>query len=304
MAVTIVLLAAAASLSLLPDAHLSLNYLLKHRPPQDAAIAPQALKAHAAARCDAAAECCRRFAHEDEDIPYDVFCNAVLPYRALDEPLVTEDIAEFLPSLEARVRPLVADATTATEAVLMMNEKLFDALSVRFEANQSPAFLTPRAVIENGAASCSGLSILLVQALRAIGIPARCAGVSDWGGEHAGTGNHVWVEVWLEGKWRFIGAAEPTALDETWFAERLRGGSTATTVYAALFHRVGSRPDSLVHFPLPWQLQDGFMDEWLDSDVDVDAVGTLEKQTEDESDEDCVATSWVTAVDVSERYTR
>ena len=47
-------------------------------------------------------------------------------------------------------------------------------------------------------ASCSGLSILLTDALRSVGIPSRIAGTANW---HDNRGNHNWCEVWLDGKW-------------------------------------------------------------------------------------------------------
>ena len=47
-------------------------------------------------------------------------------------------------------------------------------------------------------ASCTGLSVLLVDALRAAGIPARFAGTPAW---HDDRGNHSWVEVWIGGRW-------------------------------------------------------------------------------------------------------
>ena len=72
----------------------------------------------------------------------------------------------------------------------MLNEKLWDVLGVKYEANLSPAILAPLDVVAAGKASCTGLSLLLVAACRSLGVPARIAGVGDWGSEHGG-GNHV-----------------------------------------------------------------------------------------------------------------
>ena len=47
-----------------------------------------------------------------------------------------------------------------------------------------------------GYASCTGVSILFVDALRTIGIPARVVGTPAWHGDHA-QGNHNWVEVFV-----------------------------------------------------------------------------------------------------------
>ena len=115
-----------------------------------------------------------------------------------------------------------------------------------------------------GRASCTGLSLLLVAACRAVGIAARVAGVGDWGDRHGG-GNHVWVEIYDAGGWHHLGAAEPSALDETWFDERLRPAD-GPLVFASSYRRfdddelvdLASTDDSaaaqLLHrFPLPWR---------------------------------------------------
>lgn len=67
----------------------------------------------------------------------------------------------------------------------------------------------------SGAASCTGMSTLLVDALRSQGIPARAAGTPRWNTPEGG--NHVWVEVWDDGVWSFTGAAEYNGrLNDTW----------------------------------------------------------------------------------------
>lgn len=67
-------------------------------------------------------------------------------------------------------------------------------------------------------ASCTGLSVLLVDACRAVGVPARLAGTPLWTNR---SGNHSWVEIW-DGKWHYTGAAEPVGgkLDQAWFTAR------------------------------------------------------------------------------------
>jgi hypothetical protein len=67
----------------------------------------------------------------------------------------------------------------------------------------------------SGLASCTGLSILLIDACRSVGIPARLVGTPMWADNR---GNHTWVEIW-DGGWHFIGAAEPDpkGLDHAWF---------------------------------------------------------------------------------------
>jgi hypothetical protein len=96
-------------------------------------------------------------------------------------------------------------------------EWLVAAMPEADRADQSPA--ESRA---SGLASCTGLSILLIDACRSVGIPARFVGVPRW---TDGSGNDSWVEVWDGDRWRFTGAAEPAGdqLDAGWFTARAAG---------------------------------------------------------------------------------
>ena len=212
-------------------------YLLKHRPNHDCDVniyehAEAALAARANSRWAAA-------------VPWEIFCDNVLPYACLDEPRTPEN---WRPLLFERCRPLVEGASSTSEAALMLNEKLWDELNVHYEPNLSPTYLAPLDVIESGKASCSGLSLLLVAACRSVGVPARVASVGDWGD---GSGNHVWVEVYGDddGAWHHLGAAEPSALDETWFNERL-AREDGPLVYASSYRREDAEEQ---RFPVPWR---------------------------------------------------
>ena len=123
---------------------------------------------------------------------------------------------------------------------------MFPILKVKYHAtkrlkpNQSP-----QESARIGYASCSGLSIILVDACRAVGIPARVVGTPLW---TDGSGNHTWAEVW-DRQWYFVGAAEPGPLDQTWFADNAAAADDAkplNRIYAATFD-----PDAPV-FPLVW----------------------------------------------------
>ena len=62
---------------------------------------------------------------------------------------------------------------------------------------------------------CGEESTLLVSALRSVGIPARQVYVPRWA--HCDD-NHAWVEAWVDGVWRYLGACEPEpVLDSGWF---------------------------------------------------------------------------------------
>ena len=68
---------------------------------------------------------------------------------------------------------------------------------------------------EAGQGRCGEESVFYVNALRAVGIPARQVYVPWWA--HC-EDNHAWVEYWVDGGWHFAGACEPGELDDTgWF---------------------------------------------------------------------------------------
>lgn len=210
------------------------EYLRRHQPRHDrSVITDRALRADVREAMEA-----RRASRWAADVPFDLFCEAVLPYACLDEPR-----GEWRPQLRSICSPLVEDASTTAEAALALNERLWDLLGVTYEPNLSPAILSPLDVMAHGRASCTGLSLLLVAACRSVGVPARLAGVEDWGD---GSGNHAWVEIWAEGGWSFIGAAEPTPLNATWFAERTQRAD-GPRVFATSWAPTGC------HFPVAWE---------------------------------------------------
>src|SRR5260221_6792977 len=96
-------------------------------------------------------------------------------------------------------------------------------------------------------ASCSGLSIILVDACRAVGVPARVAGTPLW---QDNSGNHTWVEVW-DRQWKFVGAAEPGEFNKTWVGDVASKADPAQgehRIYAASYRKT-SRPFILVWDP-------------------------------------------------------
>ncbi|GAB4547531.1 MAG: hypothetical protein Tsb0013_07370 [Phycisphaerales bacterium] len=98
----------------------------------------------------------------------------------------------------------------------------------------------------------TGLSILLVNACRSVGIPARVVGVAEW---VSTPGNHTWVEVWDGESWRFAGADEhdPLGLDRGWFIGRASEavpGSEDHAVWASSWRETGT------HFPMAWSRDD------------------------------------------------
>ena len=149
-----------------------------------------------------------------ERVPREVFLDAILPYAS-----VSESRESWREPLRRLAEPIVAGATSPAEAAVRLNHELFEATGVRYSTERTRADQSPSESLESGLASCTGLSILLINACRSVGIPARFVGIADWSDN---SGNHSWVEIWDGERWRFTGAAEPTGddLDRAWFTGR------------------------------------------------------------------------------------
>jgi pimeloyl-ACP methyl ester carboxylesterase len=177
-----------------------------------------------------------------EKIPRDIFLNEVLPYACVNE--TRDDWRKMLRKICA---PLVADCLTPGEAACRLNEKVFKIVNVHYSTARKRADQSPGESMENGLASCTGLAILLVDACRSVGVPARLAGTPMWSNLR---GNHTWAEIWDNG-WHFVGASEPDAqgLDHAWFehdASEAVADVPSHAIYAASFKKTG------LTFPLDW----------------------------------------------------
>ncbi len=173
----------------------------------------------------------------------ELFLDCILPYASITEPREA-----WFDAMRARCRPLIGEATTPGMATVLINQRLFPAVGVQYSTQRKRADQSPSQSIESGMASCTGLAILLVDACRSVGIPARFVGTPLWPDR---SGNHSWVEVW-DGGWHYTGAAEPTGdrLDEAWFTDRAAdciGDEPLHAVYAVTWN------DSPVHFPIAWR---------------------------------------------------
>ncbi len=192
-------------------------------------------------------------------VPRDVYLNDILPYAS-----VNERRDNWRRVLREKCAPLVADCQTPGEAAQRLNQKLFKLVNVKYSTKRKRADQSPLESMESGLATCTGLSILLVDACRSVGIPARVVGTPMWSNLR---GNHTWVEVWDDG-WHFTGAAEPDpkGLNRGWFrhdASQAKKDEPRHAIYASSFAATG------LAFPLVWA-----------DDVD-----------------------WVNAVNVTENYT-
>jgi hypothetical protein len=176
------------------------------------------------------------------DVPEEVFLNDVLPYANVDEAR-----HPWRKEMYDLCLPLVKDCKSPGEAAQRLNANVFKKVKVRYSTGRKKPHQSPKESIEQGLASCTGLSILLSDACRSVCVPARLAGTPLWANKR---GNHTWVEVWDKG-WHFTGACEPDpqGLDRGWFvgdAAQAVKDSPRHAIYAASFRKTG------LAFPLVW----------------------------------------------------
>ena len=141
-----------------------------------------------------------------DDVPEDIFRHFVLPVRVNNERL--DDFRMiYYDTLKMRV-----DGLSLHDAALEVNHWCHEkATYIPSDARTS----SPMATILTGEGRCGEESTLTVSALRAVGIPARQVYTPRWA--HTDS-NHAWVEVWIDGKWYFMGACEPEPeLNIAWF---------------------------------------------------------------------------------------
>ncbi|MHC4177602.1 MAG: transglutaminase domain-containing protein, partial [Planctomycetota bacterium] len=175
-------------------------------------------------------------------VPKEIFLNYVLPYAN-----VNERRDAWRKDFYDRFLPVVKDCKTPAEAAERLNRSIFKELEVKYSRKRLKPDQSPYESMESGLASCTGLSILLVDACRAVGVPARFVGTPLWADR---SGNHTWVEVWDRG-WHFTGAAEPSpnGLDHAWFVRRAsqaKHDPPIHAIYAVSYKRTPLK------FPLVW----------------------------------------------------
>jgi len=210
-------------------------------------------------------------------VPKQVWQDAVLPYA-----VVNEARTDWRKLLWDHVSPIVATAANSSslaDIFYLVNTKLWSTLgsfsgtkSIVFRSEQTPLIYDPMSTMLYGYASCTGISLLLVDALRTVGVPARLVGTPAWHGEQK-NGNHNWVEVWLginstiagagtsgDG-WAFIEGAPAGGgekLDspcDKWFCNPAHFNHSGTKVFSTKFDRTttaGSAADD--HYPMAWDL--------------------------------------------------
>lgn len=159
-----------------------------------------------------------------------LFCEYVLPLRVNEEAL-SDCRALFHALLAPRIEGLSAE-----RAILEINYWCAENMTYRSTDTRTISALD---AFRSAYGRCGEESTLLVNALRAVGFAARQIYTPRWA--HCDD-NHAWVEVWLNGEWRFLGACEPEEiLDRAWF----NSAANRTMLIHSRTFEGGAQPDLL-----------------------------------------------------------
>jgi hypothetical protein len=180
-------------------------------------------------------------------VPQELFVNWVLPFVNYDEP-----VDAWRRPLYEKLRGEVQGKQTLRAAAEAAIPHVWASLGkkIEFKGNNTPGIMAPLSeTLAHGYASCTGMSILLADSLRSVGIPARVVGTAQWNRPEGG--NHNWVEVYWgteggdhdpqEDNWHFIDAV-PGQLDwdSTWFSasqvQKAQAGSLSG-IYVQVWNR-------------------------------------------------------------------
>ena len=141
-----------------------------------------------------------------KNIPQREWLHFVLPVRVNNEALDSSR-SVFYRELAPRIKNM-----TMEQAALEINHWAHEKATYRPSDSRTSS---PLATVRTTFGRCGEESTLGVAAMRAAGIPARQVYTPRWA--HTDD-NHAWVEVWVDGKWYFLGACEPEPiLNLAWF---------------------------------------------------------------------------------------
>ncbi|PIP11683.1 MAG: hypothetical protein COX49_09790 [bacterium (Candidatus Stahlbacteria) CG23_combo_of_CG06-09_8_20_14_all_40_9] len=143
-----------------------------------------------------------------KEIPQEIFQRYILPYRVSQEPS-----EYFRLHYGRKLYERVKDCPDIKTAALSINEWAYE--QMKYEPT-SGWDQSAEATIKRGIGRCEEMAILFIKACRAVGIPAREVSTPYWPFTNS---NHAWVEVWTKDGWHFLGGAEMTPLDHTWFKD-------------------------------------------------------------------------------------
>lgn len=160
-----------------------------------------------------------------KSIPEDIFLHFVLPLRVNNE-----NLDDFRVLMYSEIKQRIS-GMNMHDAALEVNHWCHEKVTYRGSDERTSS---PLASVKTSFGRCGEESTFTVTALRTVGIPARQVYTPRWA--HSDD-NHAWVEVWIDGKWHFMGACEPDAdLNMGWFSEPARRAMLVhTRAYGAYF---------------------------------------------------------------------
>ena len=202
-----------------------LEYLYASMPLSDAANYPPELFEGFAAH--------GRFLRENvpwcRDLSEELYLNQVLFHRVNDE-----EISDCRALFYEKLWPLVQDKSME-EAAKIINYWCLEEATYRLTDERTAS---PETVLRCAFGRCGEESMFAVNALRAVGIPARQVYAPKW--PHCDD-NHAWVELFCDGRWQYLGACEPEeSLNRGWF---MAAASRAMLVHSRTFGPVGMQEE-------------------------------------------------------------
>ncbi len=182
-----------------------------------------------------------------DQISEDLFLRYILPYWSVNEkrdPWRKFFYDKFMPG--------VRGLKTASDAVKYLNDHVFKELNVTYDAVKRPkADQSAQESIAASYASCTGLSVILLDACRACGIPARFTGCPQWTDR---SGNHSWIEFW-DGQWIYEGASSSDPRNRSWVGDKVKVATEDSLVGGVWAVTTEPQRDG-AFFVLPWKPAD------------------------------------------------
>jgi hypothetical protein len=166
-------------------------------------------------------------------LPDSIFFNDVLPYAN-----ISENRDPWRKDFFERFSKYVDDKENMVDAIFAIARPINKEVNVEYNTKRSKVDLSPKEAMAENMATCTGLSIILTDAFRAVGIPSRLAGTAMWTNFK---GNHTWSEVWVDNQWQFI-EYYPDTLNQSWFladAGKADPNNMLHWIYAASYKPTG-----------------------------------------------------------------
>lgn len=199
-----------------------------------------------------------------EDIAYAIKVRGEVPWRTqINEDLFLRYILPYWGVNEARdpwrkffytkFMSTVKNCRTPSDAVKKLNDTVFKELDVTYNAEKRPKpDQSAMESIKAHYASCTGLSVILINACRACGIPARFVGCALWTDQ---SGNHSWVEFW-DNQWIYEGASASDPRNRSWVGDKVKAYTSSTNAVNDVWATTTEQQPDKSHFILTWQTAD------------------------------------------------